>query len=241
VGPNKNKSLAIEVDGVNFDRIPIKTHLITPKDDIIELIRKYVVPHLVVGDHIFISEQIIAIAQGRIIPIKDVRPSSFAKYLSKRIGVNFGTKKFRGFGLGTPPAMQLAIQEVGLPRILLGAAVAAVTKPFGIKGMFYRVIGPRAKAIDCPASYTLWPYHQYAKLAPLDPDDVARSIAKETGHETVIIDANYIGVAVLGKSSDQISDDFAEKVFRDNPLGQGDEQTPLCIVRRHAGSAASAV
>lgn len=230
--PNKNKKLAIDVDGVSYNRIPIKTHLITVDDDLLKLVEKYVVPHLMPGDYIFISEQIVAITQRRIILIRDVKPSRFAKFLSKKVGVNFGTKKFRGFGLGTPPAMQLAIQEAGMPRILLGAAIAAITKPFGIKGMFYRIIGPEAKAIDCPASYTLWPYHQYAKLAPLKPKSVAKSVAEKTKHGTVIIDANYIGVSVLGKSSGDISDQFAEKVFRDNPLGQGDEQTPLCIVRK---------
>jgi len=232
MGANKNKQLSIDVDGVSYNRIPIKTHLITVDDDLLKLVEKYVVPHLISGDCLFISEKIVAITQGRIILIRDVKPSRFAKFLAKRIGVNFGTKKFRGFGLGTPPAMQLAIQEAGIPRILLGAILAAITKPFGIKGMFYRIIGPEAKSIDCPASYILWPYHQYAKLAPLNPENVAKSVTKETKHETVIIDANYIGVSVLGKSSSNLSDHFAEKVFRDNPLGQGDEQTPLCIVRK---------
>ena len=231
MGANKNKQLSIDVDGVSYNRIPIKTHLITVDDDLLKLVEKYVVPHLISGDCLFISEKIVAITQGRIILIRDVKPSRFAKFLAK-IGVNFGTKKFRGFGLGTPPAMQLAIQEAGIPRILLGAILAAITKPFGIKGMFYRIIGPEAKSIDCPASYILWPYHQYAKLAPLNPENVAKSVTKETKHETVIIDANYIGVSVLGKSSSNLSDHFAEKVFRDNPLGQGDEQTPLCIVRK---------
>ena len=232
MGANKNKQLSIDVDGVSYNRIPIKTHLITVDDDLLKLVEKYVVPHLISGDCLFISEKIVAITQGRIILIRDVKPSRFAKFLAKRIGVNFGTKKFRGFGLGTPPAMQLAIQEAGIPRILLGAILAAIAKPFGIKGMFYRIIGPEAKSIDCPASYILWPYHQYAKLAPLNPENVAKSVTKETKHETVIIDANYIGVSVLGKSSSNLSDHFAEKVFRDNPLGQGDEQTPLCIVRK---------
>jgi len=48
----------------------------------------------------------------------------------------------------------------------------------------------------------------------------------------VIIDANDLGVNVLGKSNKNISDDFCQKVFKDNPLGQASEQTPLCIVRK---------
>jgi hypothetical protein len=232
INPNKGKNLAIDVDGVKYERLPLKTHLVTVKDNLLELIEKYVEPLLKPNDYIFISEQIVAITQGRIILIRDVKPSKLAKFIARKISVNFGTKKFRGFGLGTPQATQLAIQEVGAWRIILGAAVAAITKPFGIKGMFYRIIGPKAKAIDCPASYDLWPYHQYAKLAPERPSAVAKSIAEKTGYETVIIDANYIGVEVLGKSSNNVADDFAKKVFRDNPLGQSNEQTPLCIIRK---------
>jgi hypothetical protein len=230
--PNINKKLSIDVDAVLYDRLPIKTHLITPKDNLSELIKKYVSPHLIDGDYIFISEQIVGITQNRIIHRNDVKPSSFAKFLSSQIENHLGTEKFRGYGLGTAFAMQLAIEEVGLPRIVLGAILGAITKPFGIKGMFYRVVGKRAKAIDYPASYKLKPYDEYATLSPLDPDKIARLIEKETNHETVIIDANYQGVVTLGRSNSSISNHFTEEVFRDNPLGQDDEQTPLCIVRR---------
>jgi hypothetical protein len=230
--PNRNHELSIDVDGIKYDRIPVRTHLVMKEDNILDLVEKYLVPYLLKGDVIFISEQITAITQGRLILIRDIKPTSFARFLSRKVGVNFGTEKFHGFGLGTPQAMQLAIQEVGPLRIFIAAAIAAITKPFGIKGMFYRVIGDRAKAIDCPASYTLWPYHQYAKLAPLNPSEIAKSIKNKFGYDVVIIDANYRGAEVLGKSNRAISNDFAKKVFRDNPLGQGDEQTPLCIVRK---------
>jgi len=51
--------------------------------------------------------------------------------------------------------------------------------------------------------------------------------------KVVVIDANDLGVEVLGRSHpDKISVDFCKQVFRDNPLGQCSEQTPLCIVRK---------
>jgi hypothetical protein len=52
------------------------------------------------------------------------------------------TRPGYGIGLGTPQTMQLAIDEVGAPRILFAAAASAVTKPFGIHGVFYRLAGP---------------------------------------------------------------------------------------------------
>ena len=103
---------------------------------------------------------------------------------------------------------------------------------FGIKGAFYFLCGKRAKSVDCPMSFSILEYAHYAKLAPLDPNKVARDIKKTFGHETVILDANYLGAFSLGKSTGSISEKFIGKLFKDNPLGQSDEMTPFCIVRR---------
>lgn len=128
--------------------------------------------------------------------------------------------------------MELAIREAGAPRMLFAAFASAITKPFGIKGVFYRVVGCNINAIDGPCSYTLPPYNECAKLGPLKPNKVAREISDAIGNDVVIIDANDLGANVLGKSSKEITDDFCKKVFKDNPLGQTKEQTPLCIVKK---------
>ncbi len=225
--PNASKVLAIEVDGTSYARLPIKTHIITDADTIGEVVDKYALPHFIEGDYLFISERIVAISQGRAYPIKDIHPSALARLL-----VKFVHKSPYGIGLGSPWTMELAIREAGAARMLFAAFAAAVTKPFGIRGVFYRVVGNNINAIDGPCDYTLPPFNKYAKLGPAEPDKVARELQAATGHEVVIIDANDLGVAILGKSSSTITDDFCKAVFRDNPLGQSAEQTPLCIVRK---------
>jgi len=45
-----------------------------------------------------------------------------------------------------------------------------------------------------------------------------------------IIDANDRGVNVLG-ASPGLSEELVESLFRDNPLGQGTQQTPVALVR----------
>lgn len=225
--PNKNKNLIISVDGVEYSRLPVKTHVILAKDDLKTVLSQYLKPLLQTGDMIFVSEKIVAITQGRSYPIKDIKPSFLAKIL-----VKFVHKTPCGIGIGSPWTMELAVREVGLIKIILAALVAVITKPFGIKGMFYRIAGKEVAAIDGPCDYTLPPYNHYAKLGPKNPTAVAEFLKGKIGYDVVIIDANDIGVSVLGKSNKNISDDWAQKVFRDNPLGQTDEQTPLCIVRR---------
>ena len=232
--PNKGKQLGIDVDGVAYVRLPIKTPLITERDDLLALLRRYVGPHLKAGDLLFVSEKIVALTQGRIIRIRDIKPSRLARFLSKRVDNKRHTVNFRGFGHGTSMGMELFIQEAGYARVLIAAVVSAITRPLGIKGLFYRICGKRAKSIDCPMSFTIHPYLNYAKLAPLKADVVARQIKESFGNETIIVDANYRGVFSLGKSDWRIPERFIGKVLRDNPAGQSDEMTPFFIVRKGA-------
>uniref|UniRef100_A0A7V0Z5K8 F420-0--gamma-glutamyl ligase n=1 Tax=candidate division WOR-3 bacterium TaxID=2052148 RepID=A0A7V0Z5K8_UNCW3 len=225
--PNEGKKLIIDVDGVDYARLPIKTSVITPQDNIFKIVEQYALPYLREGDKVFLSERIVAITQGRAFPIKDIKPSWLARFL-----VRFVHKSPYGIGLGSPWTMELAIQEAGILRILFAAFLSAITKQFGIKGIFYIIAGKSVAAIDGPCHYTLPPYNEYAKLGPKNPNKVAKDLKERFKYDFVIIDANDLGVAVLGKSDSKISDDFCKKVFRDNPLGQSSQQTPIAIVRK---------
>ena len=44
--PNEGKNCIIEVDGVRYERLPIRTHLITDKDNIVDVAEKYGTPVL---------------------------------------------------------------------------------------------------------------------------------------------------------------------------------------------------
>lgn len=224
--PNKGKNLIIKVDGKNYERIPIKTHVIKESDNIIDVIVKYAGPYLKKDDVLFVSERVVAITQGRAFPIKDIHPGRLAKFL-----VKFVHKSPYGIGLGSEWTMELAVREAGAMRILFAAFCSAITKPFGLRGVFYKVVGKNINAIDGPCSYTLAPFNEYAKLGPANPNKVAREITSKIKNQCIIIDANDLGVNILGRSAKEISDAFCAAVFKDNPLGQTTEQTPLCIVR----------
>ena len=215
------------VDGTEYARYPIRTHLVTPGEKVDELIQKYVAPHLQKDDVIFISEKMVAITQNRSISIKNIKPSKMA-----RLAVKFVYKNPGGLGIATPWTMQMIINEAGVPRFLFASGMAVLAKPFGQTGMFYRFIGTRAKSIDGPIPHAMPPYNECVTLSPLNPSKIARELKQKFGHEVVVIDANDLGVETLGKSSKAIIESWAQGVFRDNPLGQSREQTPLCIVRK---------
>ena len=225
--PNSGKARAIDTAFGRFDRYPIRTHVIMRGERIEDVMQSYTPTPLLKGDYLFVSEKIVAICQGRAWDISEIKPSRLAKLLSR-----FVYRSPYGIGLGSPWTMQLAIEEVGVLRLLFAAACSALTKPFGVRGVFYRIAGTAARAIDGPCDCTIPPYNHYAKKAPKDPDRVARRLAGLLGCGVVIIDANDLGVEVLGKSSSSIPTSFCKQVFRDNPLGQSHESTPLCVVRR---------
>lgn len=232
--PNPGKQINIDVDGITYQRLPVRTRLITMKDtDLLPIIEDYVKPYLKSGDILFISEKALTITQGRVVDMSDIKPTWLAHLFARNVGNYYGTSDFHGFGHGTSIAMQLFIEEAGYLRILFAATVSAITRPLGIRGMFYRICGLRAKSIDCPMSFLILEYAHSAKLAPNNPNGEAKRFKKALGgREVVILDANYRGAFSLGKSTRSISEAFIGKLFRDNPLGQSDEMTPFAIVRK---------
>jgi len=223
---NPGKKLTIKIGQRIFERWPIKTHIITPKDDFLRVVEKYALPHLKSGDILVLAEKALSISQGRAYNVEKIKPSRLARFLTR-----FITQTPYGIGCSIPETMEIGIREVGAPRIILAAALAAVTKPFGIRGVFYRVAGPDVKAIDGPADYVIPPYNKYASLGPKDPDKIAEKISKKIKHQVVVIDACDLGCWILG-ASESVDRDSICPIFADNPLGQTDQQTPMCIVRK---------
>lgn len=222
---NPGKNLLIEIDGKKYARHPVKTHLVSSEDNILDVVEKYAKPHLQKGDVLFIGEKCVSITQGRAYEMSDIKPGKLAKFL-----VRFVTKSPYGIGLGSPETMQLAVEEVGSLRILFAALVAAITKPLGFKGMFYRVAGPQARGVDGPVAYAIPPYNHRASKIPLNANKVAREISEKVRVPVAIVDACDMGAWIVGKSKD-VPGDLLLKALKDNPLGQTDQQTPIGILR----------
>ncbi|MBH0009230.1 F420-0--gamma-glutamyl ligase [Salinibacterium sp. UTAS2018] len=226
---NAGKSLTVEVDGAVYERLPIKTRLVVREDDIVQVVSEYAADVVRDGDLLFVTEKIVGITQGRAYPISEVEPRKLATFLSKYV-----TKTSHGIGLGMPETMEMALRECGTPRILFAAAVAAVTKLVGRRGDFYRIAGPKARAIDGPTKNTIPPYDSHVVLGPARPDGVAADIAAALDRDVqvLVVDINDFGGNILGSTADRATSDLVLKVLKDNPLGQDHQSTPLGVIRR---------
>jgi len=203
--------------------IPIRTHLITQKDDIVEVVVRYTSSIIEPGDIIVIAESPVAISQGRAFLSSSVKSGLFARFLSK-----FPNKDG---SLATPQAMQLAINEVGILRILMGAVAAGLGKAVGRSGDFYRVAGKELAKIDDIAG-TLPPFDRYIVLGPKNPKEITDEIYKKTGITTVIADINDIKCVDILAISGVVSENQITEILKENPLGNDDQQTPIVVLKK---------
>ncbi|HHI87803.1 MAG TPA: hypothetical protein ENK03_02570 [Candidatus Cloacimonetes bacterium] len=208
-----------------FCRQPIKTKILTPEDDIIDIVLSYTEGYRKPGDVIVMSESPVAITQGRAINEKDIKIGFLARILWR------GVKKVPyGVGLRSKTSMQCAIDECGVIRIIIASICGAIGKLFGIRGLFYKIAGMQAALIDAAHTSPVPPYEGTVIKGPIHTNEICEEIYTKTGNDAVIMDINDIGGSwVIGKSAG-IDAPLLEEIMNDNPQGQQMELTPLCLV-----------
>lgn len=209
-------------------KIPLRTHLITEKDDIVEVAARYAGRIAQPGDLIVLAESVVAISQGRMFRPEEVRAGRLARLLCRY------TK--RHGSLTSPATMQLAMHEVGTWRILVAAAAGALGRVLRRPGYFYRVAGLPVALIDDVAG-TMPPFHGHIVLGPYQADRVAQAVADRLGVDTVIVDANDLGKVDVVGASRGVPRRLIPALLTDNPCGNYEQQTPLTVVKdyRRAG------
>lgn len=210
-------------ENLKWAPIPIRTHLITQKDNIVEVVVSYTSTVTEPGDIIVIAESPVAISQGRAFFSSSVKSGLLARFLCK-----FPNKDG---SLATPQAMQLAINEVGILRILMGTVAAGLGKVVGRSGDFYRVAGKELAKIDDIAG-TLPPFDRYIVLGPKHPKKITDEIYKKTGITTVIADINDIECVDILAISGIVSEKQITEILKQNPLGNDDQQTPIVVLKK---------
>ena len=223
---NDGRDETVELQGKCYRRLPVKTCLVTSEHKLSDVLTEYVLPHIQKDDIVFISEKMVSCSEGRTVKLEDIKVSRLARLLSKFVEPTYSE------GLGLPQTMQTAIDEVGAFRIVVAAVAGAVGKLLRKRGWFYVVAGPRECHIDGPSLRTQPPYDQEVVLAALNPEEDAKEAARLLGVDVVIVDANPVALRLCGTSNPDITEEWLNKVLRDNPLGQAAQRTPCGIIRK---------
>jgi hypothetical protein len=203
--------------------IPVRTRIVAPSDDLIGLVDDAVRGIARPGDVIAISETAVAIAQGEFVAAEFVRPSRLADTLSRHAMAT----------VSQPESVQLVIDAVGAPKVAYAAALQVLGRLVGRRGMFYEVLGEAIAAIDGYTG-TLAPYERAIVLAPREPDAFAQSIFERTGAGCVVVDANDLEIAKILGASIGVHRGNVGSALLDNPHGNGDEQTPIVVLKWRA-------
>jgi hypothetical protein len=203
----------------------VRTHLITERDNIIDIVKRYTSQIAEPGDIVALAESVVAITQGRAISPDKIRPSLLARTISRFAHPDAS--------VSAPRCMEVAIRQVGPLRITLAAICGLIGKIIRKRGLFFVVAGHEVAEID-DSGGTMPPYDRHIILGPKDPHVLARKIWKETGLWALILDTNDKGcVDVLG-SSFPITEErkkLIEDIFKTNPFGNDDQKTPLAVVK----------
>jgi hypothetical protein len=202
---------------------PVPTHLLTPSDDLAEVLRHYVGPHIQPGDIVAISESAAAIVQGNFRHPLQVQPG----WLARTLCYFFPSKT----SLSSCYGMQTLIDCSGAWRVLGAFVVGSLAKLLGIRGAFYALAGEQAALID-DVTGTLPPYDQFIVLGPRDPAKLVAELHAQTGYEVAIVDANDLGEVSVLATSPGVEEELVEQALRKNPAGNAAEQTPIVLIRK---------
>ena len=208
--------------------IPVRTQLVRAGDDLIDLVECAVAGIARSGDVLAVSETAVAIAQGRAVPAEYVRPSRVAYFLSQRAGALATVNQ--------PESLQIVIDQVGVSKVLYASVMHVVGRFIGRRGMFYEIMGEAITAIDGYTG-TLPPFERTIVFAPQNPDAFAQSVFDRTGIACTVVDANDLEKAKVLGASTGVNRRNVEAALLSNPHGNGDEQTPIVVLKwRSAGA-----
>ena len=218
------RPLAVARDGVptGIVAIPVRTALVSRGDDLVRIVAEAVAGIARRGDVVAVSETALAIAQGEFVAAEHVRPSALAYALCRRADAMATVSQ--------PESMQLVIDKAGHAKVLYAALAHVAGRAIGRRGAFYEVMGGALAAIDGYTG-TMPPYERAIVFAPREPAAFAQSVYEATGAGCAVVDVNDLEKAKVLGASAGVDVALLERALLDNPHGNGDEQTPLVVLK----------
>lgn len=229
---NLNRELYCEYNGVKYARYPVETPIVNIGDDLNSFVAEYAKPYIKAGDFLCISSKIISIANKLVIHRSEVKISPLARLI-----VKFVKKWPNDYGYSLPEKMQVAINMVGYPRMILALIGGTLLKIVGKPGYFYIIAGHNINAIDGFIPTAMKPFNEYAFLPPTNADKIADELEGIISAPVAIVDGNNIDNNIIGYSR-RLKDLYTVKdlmeILNGNPQGQDDDGniTPMLIIRK---------
>ncbi|HMM22927.1 MAG TPA: coenzyme F420-0:L-glutamate ligase [Selenomonadales bacterium] len=213
-----------------LELIPVRTRILTPKDNIVDAIAEYARDRIGPDDIVSVAESVVAITQNRMIRPEELEPSFLACLLCR-----FVPQKG---SLSSAYGMQAAMNAEGKWRVAFAMVVGMLAKLVGKNGVFYELAGEQAALID-DVTGTMPPFDKHIVYGPADPDGVAEAIKARFGcYGAAVADVNDLKRAAILGISKGLEPKQVARILIDNPFGNASERTPIVIIKNYAQVAA---
>ncbi len=210
----------------NIELFPVKTRILTPKDNIVDAIAEYAKDNIGPDDVVSVAESVVAITQGRVVRPEELDPCFLAKILCRFVPQKGSMSSIYG--------MQAAMNADGKWRVTYAMVMGMLAKIVGRSGVFYELAGEQAALID-DVTGTMPPFDKHIVYGPADPNGVAEAIKARFGcYGAAVADVNDLKrAAILGVTTGLNPAELA-RILIDNPFGNASQKTPIVVIKNYA-------
>lgn len=209
-----------------LELVPVRTRILTDKDDIVDIIEQYARNEVGPNDVISVAESVVAITQGRIVRPEDLRPGLLARVMCRFVPQKGSLSSIYG--------MQAAMNMEGEWRFFFAMIAGLLAKLVGKNGVFYDLAGEQAALID-DVTGTMPPFDKHIVFGPADPAGVAEQIRKRLGcYGATVADVNDLKRSRIVGTSAGLDPQLLAKTLIDNPFGNASQKTPIVIIKNYA-------
>ena len=205
------------------ETIPVSTRILTPNDDIVDVIEKYTKNRIGPDDVVTVAESVVAITQGNIIRPDEMQISLLARFCCRFIP-DYGS-------LATPHGMQALMRKEGEWRVAFALFAGFLGKVIGQRGLFYKWGGRQAALID-DVTGTMPPFDKCVVYGPENPEQVCQALKDRLGcFGAMIADVNDLKRSRIVGATPGMNAQLASDLLIDNPFGNASEKRPICILK----------
>jgi hypothetical protein len=210
----------------NYELVPVKTRILTHKDNVVEAIEHYAKDSITDQDVLCVAESVVAITQQRFIRPQELTPGLLARTMCYFVPQKGSLSSCYG--------MQAAIEKEGALRFVFAMLIGMAAKLVGISGVFYKLAGPTAALID-DVTGTMPPYDKHIVFGPVDADNIAEEIKKRLGcFGAVVADVNDLKRSLIVGATQDVDKAKVAYMLIHNPFGNASQKTPIVIIKNYA-------
>lgn len=205
--------------------IPVKTRILTPKDDIVDMIEKYTAGEVGPDDIVTVAETVVAVTQNRMTRPEELKPTLLARLLCRLVAHEGSMSSLYG--------MQAVMDVEGKWRVFFAMIAGIMGKMIGKHGVFYMLAGREAALID-DVTGTVPPFDKNIVYGPKDATGVAEKIKARLGcYGAAVADVNDLKRSLIVGITAGIDAKQIAQILIDNPFGNASEKTPIVIIKNY--------